>query len=512
MFHVKHFHHREPYVRGIVRSSLINVISKLILFATSLLLANFFGAGSDTDIYFYLYSTLWLFITVFLSLHVAVIIPEAIQRKVRDGDKQAMYFFNFFFYLFMAVSLLVMALLFLDPVFWVSLVSKFDIALLYEHRSMILAFFPLFPLILITQYLIDLLNAYRYFTLPVVTGLINNVLSLVFVCLFYRILGLFSMIVALYAGYFLNLGMLLYVLKRDFSWDFTPHRVHLKRNFKQDFWVGVVGNVWNFIGKYATNFFLSDSSRGLLTAYNYGQKLTNVPTEAITNQFSSVAAIRLNELVAQGDREKLRSIFSQLCKVLIFILVPIATLFYYYAQDIVSLLYHRGAFGTEDVRHTAFFMRYLGFLLPLFGINTIVTRLYNAGQIVRFSTIYSVISNILLVGLLWVAFSYWGIWGVPFALLAQNLLNVLVAPIFIRRFFYGIGYGWVLVYFVLFSVGCMALGAGVVYLFSLFPSWSGIVKAIAGCVVFGAAYLGLNEVFKLNRDVSKYLRKWVMGK
>jgi len=509
MFHVKHFKNKEPFVRGIVFSSFINVVSKIILFATSLLLANFFGANENTDIYFYLYSTLWLMVTVFSSLHVSVIIPEAMHRRVREGEGQAMRFLTLFFWLFLIASIVVVALIFLDPVMWVSLVSKYKVAILQGHRTMILAFLPLFSLILITQYLVDILNAYRYFTLPVLTGLINNILTLIFLCLFYKGLGLFSMVLALYIGYLINLGWLIYLMKRDFSWDFSPHKVSLQRLFKQNFWVGLLGNIWNFVGKYATNYFLTASGMGLLTAYNYGQKITNVPTEAITNQFSAVAAIRLNELVAQDQKEKLKQIFAQLCKMIIFILVPIAVLFYFYAEDIISLFYLRGEFGVEDVKNSAFFMRYLGFLLPLYGINTMVTRLYNAGQIIRFSTIYSVISNVLLVGFLWVAFSYWGIWGIPFALLAQNLLNVLVAQIFVKRFFKGIGYGRILGYFGLFTVGCMALGASVVALFNLFSSWPELVKAACGCVLFGCVYLGLNEAFSINRDVSHYIRKWV---
>lgn len=508
MFHVKHLLNKESFVRGIVFSSIINTVSKLILFLTSLVLANIFGAGNNTDIYFYLYSTLWLFITVFSSLNVAVIIPEAMQRRSREGERQAMHFFTFFLYVFMVVSLVVMALLFLDPVLVVSWISKFDIPVLQEYRMMIFWFAPLFPIILVTQYLIDLLNAYRYFILPVVTGLINNVLALVFICLFFQILDLYSMILALYFGYFLHFGYLIYVMRRDFAWDFTPKIVYLKRHFKENFWVGLFGNFWNFIGKYATNYFLSASGIGLLTAYNYGQKLTNVPTEAITNQFSSVSAIRLNELMAQGSGQKSGSVFIRLCNVLIFILTPIATIFYFYAEDIVSLFYLRGEFGLEDVMNTAFFMRYLGFLLPLYGVHTIVSRLYNAGQIIKFSTIYSVISNILIIGFLWVAFSLWGIWGIPFALLVQFLLNVVVAHFFIKHFFPWIGYGRVLVNLALMIAGCLALASGIVYLFDLSP-WSGMVKMIAGSVAFGLTYLGMNELFSINRDVSNYIKKWL---
>ena len=508
MFHVKHLAERESFVRGIMLSSVFNGISKCLLFAISLVLANYFGARDQTDIFFYLYNTLWLLITVFASLHVGVVIPEAMHRRAQNGEKEAIHFLTFFFYLFGGVSLMLMGLLFIHPVWLVSIVSKYDIEVLLKYRFMIISLAPLFPLILITQYLIDLLHAYRYFTLPVLTGLFNNVLSLLCIVLFYQKLELYAMVLALYVGYFLNFGYLIFTMKRHFSWDFTLKKVHLKSNFKMNFWVGFLGNIWNFVGKYDPNYFLSASGTGLLSAFNYGQKIANIPTDAITNQTSSVSAIRLNELVAEKNREKLNLVFSQICDMLIFILVPIAVLFYTYGHEIVSFCYLRGQFTIEDVAHTAYFVRYLGFLLPLFAINTIVSRLYNAGQIIKFSTIYSVVANILLVFFLWITFSHWGIWAIPFALLLQNLINVFAPLLFIRLFFKEIRYYRVLLHLFTFTIGCLALALSIRWVLSGIV-WPEIVKAALGCFLFIIAYMSLNEIFKFNIDVSKYLHVWI---
>jgi putative peptidoglycan lipid II flippase len=508
MFHVKHLIKKEPFVRGIVLSSSYNLVSKIVIFGTSLLLAKYFGAELKTDLFWFLYNTLWLLLTIFSSVHIAVIVPEAIHIREKEGGDKAMVFFTFFFYVFAIISITLMALLLIDPISSISVISKYDFAILNEYRSMIYCFAPLFPLILVTQYIIDVLNAYRYFTLPVLTGLFNNLLTLFLICVFHNVLDIFTMVLAIYLGYGLNLLHLIYLLKRDFSWNFKPKKVNLKRNFKVNLGVGLLGNIGNFLGKFMPHFLMTGAGAGLLTAFIYGQKMTNVPTEAITNQFSSVAAIRLNELVAQKNVEKLRIVFLRLCNILIFILVPIAVLFYFFAEEIVSFLYFRGAFGMDDVKNTAYFIRYMGFLVPLYGINTIVTRLYHAGQIITFSTIYSLTSNLLFIGFVWFAFSYWGIWGIPFAFLAQNVLNLGAAPIIIRKFFKGIGYGKVLCNLLLFIIGCMLLGAGIQKLCGI-AHLTGILKAIIGSMVFITCYIIINEVFHINKDVSNYLRKWL---
>ena len=498
---------KEHFVRGIVRSSLFNLASKAVLFCTFLVLAYYFGTGEKTDVYFFLYSTLWLVVTIFSSLHVAVIVPEAMRRREQEGEKQGRQFFNYFFFVFLAIAVLGLALFYIKPVGWVALISKFDISVLEGYRSLILGFLPLFPLIIACQYLVDVLNAYRYFTIPVLTGLFNNVVAFVLLFALHSVLDIYAMLWAAYIGYGINLLHLLYLMRRDLSWRFVFKRVSLGSVFLSNFGIGFLGNIGNFLGKYAANYFCSGADAGLLTAYSYGQRTTNQPTEVITNQFSSVTAIRFNELVAQGNRDKLRVVFHQSVNMLLFILVPIAVIFFFYAQDIIKILYQRGAFGAEAAQQTAFFASYLGFLIPLMGLNTLVTRLYNAGQIIRFSTIYSLIANAIQVLLLWLAYSRWGIWGLPFALLAQNILNVLVAQVFLRIFFRGIGYSRALGMLVGLTGLCMGLVFGLRSLLDLLP-WHYLLKMGLACLLFGLIYLGINEVFKINRDVSLYVRRW----
>jgi len=478
-----------------------------VLFCTFLVLAYYFGTGEKTDVYFFLYGTLWLAVSIFSSLHVAVIVPEAMRRREQAGEKQGRQFFNYFFYIFLALAGLGLGAFYVKPVALVGLISKFDASVLQSYRSMILWFLPLFPLIVACQYLVDVMNAYRYFTRPVLTGLFNNVVAFVLLFALHEVLDIYAMLWAAYIGYGLNLLHLLYLMRRNLAWNFAFKRVSLGRVFLSNLGVGFIGNIGNFLGKYAANYFGSGADAGLLTAYNYGQRTTNQPTEIITNQFSSVAAIRFNELMAQTNRDKLKTVFHQSVNMLLFILVPIAVLFFFYAQDVIQILYQRGAFGAEEVRQTAFFARYLGFLIPLMGLNTLVTRLYNAGQIIRFSTIYSLIANGIQVLLLWFAYSRWGIWGLPFALLAQNILNVLVAQIFLRIFFRGIGYGRALGMLAGLTALCTGLVFGLRSLLDLLP-WHYLLKMGLAFLLFGLLYLGVNEAFKINRDVSLYIRKW----
>ena len=495
------------FVKGIALSSTFNLVSKLILFVFSILAASYFGAQEKTDIYWYLNNTLWLVITVFYSLNVAVVIPEAMRRREQEGAQSGMRFFTFFFYFFLLVSVCGMGLMYgMGPMRLLAWVSKYEVEALQTYGRLIALFAPLFPIMLMVSYLTSLLHTYRYFTMPVFTGLLNNTVSILFLVLLHRYLDIYVLVCALYVGNLLNVCHLIYIMKKDLSWDFSFRWVPLNRLFKENFAMGLFGNVGNFLGKYALNYFAGGATPGLFTAYTYGQRMSNIPTDVITDQFSSVSAIRLNELTAQQETEKRKSVYMKSTRMLIFILTPIAAFFFFFGEPITALLYQRGHFGPEEVQHTGTFLRYFGMLIPLYGISTMVVRLYNAGQIIKFSVIYSTISNIVMIALLWGAYSYWGIWGLPFALLAQNIVNILAAEIYIRLFFREINYFKVLGYFVEVLALSMVLCGGVYYLSGLWL-WSWWIKLPLAGILFVGLYVGTNELFPVNGDASVYVHK-----
>jgi len=497
----------DSFVKGIALSSTFNLVSKFTVFGYFIFVTYYFGAQGKTDIYWFLYNTLWQVIAVFYSLNIAVIIPEAMRRREQEGRQSGMRFFTFFFYFFLLAAVCGLLVIYaLDPVWLLSKISKYRIETLESYRNLITWFAPIFPIMLMVSYLSSLLNAYRYFTIPVLTGLINNLVTLVFLVVLHKYLDIYALLAAVYAGNIFNLGRLLYIMRRDLSWNFLPQWVKVNKLYRQNFVMGLLGNVGNFFGKFAVTYFTSGASPGLLTAFTYGKKAADIPGEVVTDQFSAVAAIRINELTAQQEKERRKSVFMKSTRMLIFILTPIAAFFFFFGEPIIALLFQRGAFGVEEVQHTGIFLRYLGLLIPLYGINTMVTRLYNAGQIIKFSVIYNIFANILMIALLWIGYAYWGIWGLPFALLIQNLLNVLVAELFIYLFFREINYYKVLGYF----MGVLALSVvvcGSLYVLSGFLLWSWWVKLPLVGLLFVGVYVGINERFVINSEASEYVRK-----
>src|ERR1700743_2020718 len=97
----------ESYKRGIVISTVFNIANKGLVFLNSIIVAYFFGTQIKTDIYFYSYNTIVIFSAFITSLNASVLIPESMRLRIQQGESSAIHFLNFFFYLYIAITLLI---------------------------------------------------------------------------------------------------------------------------------------------------------------------------------------------------------------------------------------------------------------------------------------------------------------------------------------------------------------------------------------------------------------------
>jgi hypothetical protein len=50
---------------------------------------------------------------------------------------------------------------------------------------------------------------------------------------------------------------------------------------------------------------------GVVTAFALAQQIASMPTVLITNQFSAVSGVKLNELYAKGEFDSFREVFAK---------------------------------------------------------------------------------------------------------------------------------------------------------------------------------------------------------
>ena len=477
----------ESYRRGIVLSTGFNILNKGLVFCNSLIIAYFFGAQLKMDIYFYAYNTIVILAAFITSLNSTVLIPESMRLAAQESERRAMFFLNFFLYVYAAITILACLLFFINPVSIFHFVSDFPKDSLQQEARILYLSIPLIFLIPVTNLLTDILTSHKFFTIPMIAGIINGIFSIVFIVLFHGLLDVSSLLVGLLLAYTLNFILLVSLMTKKLNWNFRFHRVEIEKRIWKNIAFAQAGNITSSLSAYAPLYLLSGFGSGIITSLNFAQQISSLPTTLITNQFSAVAGIKFNESYAGKDFAKVNNTFISTANFLIFILFPVAGILFLFPSQIVSVLLEHGAFGKQGVAYTSLFLRYLGLLMPMLVINTLFARLFMASHKIMEAFWYQICFNIVLIAALYITIHRFGFTAYPITLVSVHVLNILCCYLLEKKYFNIIQYGLVLKKMMLLLLINLIVGTGIYF----FVFYSAIQSNFLSLAVGASLYLSL---------------------
>jgi len=448
-----------------VFSSLFNIGSKALTFFQSIVIAYYFGAQAGTDVFFYCLSAIGFISSYFVSVNQAVLIPEAMRISIQDNKGKSIRFLNFFLLLYVLISLLVILILYMSPIKTFLLISRFDQGVLQSNAEIILLAIPLLFLMNLSSVLVDILTSYKFFTMPMVASMTYSSFALVFIFAFHNVLAIASIIIGLLVGYSVNVVVLLALLKTKVEWEFKVGGVSIGwRNWKNLILIQL-GNITTTLGSYLPLYLISGFNTGVVTALNYGQRVSNIPDQLITTQVSQVSAIKFNELYALRQFSKLNDAFVEAASFLMFFFIPISFILFQFSPEIIKLLYQRGAFDPKSVMITSEFLKYFGLTLPFVALNTLSTRLMMAGQKIKASFFSQIVVNVIFLVLLCYLVGRIGPLGYPLSVVLYLPISVLPYNFFLFRvLFPELAYWRVIRNFLLITLVNVAVSAPIYFL------------------------------------------------
>jgi putative peptidoglycan lipid II flippase len=438
-------------------------------------------------------------------MNASVVIPESMRIRAEKGNKGAIEFLNVFILLYTLITVAIVTIIFFFPIRFFSVVSRFSMADLLENKILLLLSLPLFSLICLINLLIDILASYKFFTISMIVGIINGTLSIICVTLFHETFGIKSAFYSLLASYVVNFVLLLFLMRKNVGWRFYIKWPRIEKRVWKNLGYAQLGNLTSTLSLYTPIYILSGFSTGILTALTFAQQISSLPNALITTQFSSVAGIKFNELYASGEKKAINRVFLDSANFLHFLMIPVSFFIFVFAEPIVDIVVRFTSLNAQTAASTALFLKYLGLLLPLMVVNTLMARLFMASHKIRQSFLYQVSFNIVLIACLYIGVNKLGIIGYPLAMVFTYLLNLGFCFFLEKKYFNFISYGDVLKEFFILAVVNAAIGVAVFYLIRL----SGINVAILTVILASALYfvilLLVNKAFRLNELVTAHV-------
>ena len=157
----------------------------------------------------------------------------------------------------------------------------------------------------------------------------------------------------------------------------------------------IIDDICTFFDK----LFASFLKGGSISSLAYANSLRKVIYGVVTVLISTVLYPKVAEYIARKQDDKARKSISAVLSILVIIMLPVILTFIVMANEIVTVIFERGAFNTMSTAlTTSSFMAYLLGLIPL-SCNAIITKYFYANNSAKYCTLLSAITvgtNVIL--------------------------------------------------------------------------------------------------------------------
>jgi peptidoglycan biosynthesis protein MviN/MurJ (putative lipid II flippase) len=494
------------YKAGLILSLFFNAISKGLVFLVSISVAFYFGANASTDVYFFMVGLILMTNNFLLGLTGSVVIPEFMRQGIEESPGNSQAFANKVLYIIMGVIAAITIGIFIWPVSFFSTVSNFESTLINQQLGMIRLALVALILQASVTFLNEVLVARKYFILPALIAIVNSTFAILFVVFFYDTFGLASVFFANIIALLLSLIAQLVILIRFEKWNFHPRYAASVRLVKTDFLYAVLGIIASTVSAFFPIYLLSNFI-GMLTEYNYSQRIADIPNSLLTLQFASIAGVRFNELYSKGNKDEINTNFLISGRALMFILIPFSLLTYAFSKQITSILFFKSALSESALENISSFIGWLILATPFVGLIYLTIRMMMAARKLKESTTLQV-SMVALHGVLaFTGVHLFGAKGFVYSYILYQIIFALSLYLYLNRQLPFIRYALLLKYIaIMFLYSAPLLFAVVFFIRPLQQHLAAPIVVAMAASMYGLIILATNHWMKINEEIALFQR------
>ena len=443
---------RKSGIKNIAISGIVAALS----FYSLTLVARKFGGSAGSDAYFFLFSLTTLATGMISSLFATVFLPVFVELKIRAGIAEASEFAGSILTWCILITLPLSIAAYLSYEGFYSFFSKFSHAQIIELKFILIYFAPIFVVSVLSEFFRTLVLALGQYTSAAMGAVFQPVFLILFLFEFSSQLKEESLALSLLlAKLAVLVFMFIVVVKREQ----LKIPLLLKRNAATSRFVKISAPYWgaNLITNFAAFFFdymATGLGAGVLTSISYAQRIFTLPTTLILNPILEIARTKFSESQARKDFRTFSMHHNKLLQLVLYLTIPIAMMYFFFPEIIISSLFKRGAFGEKGVYIAASCLKVFAFSIPPTCLFMVNGRACESFQRLTWPSIFGTIGNLLLIGTTSIFVERMGYIGIPSARLAMDLLFFLPFGFVALHLFAGkldLSYFW--------KVGATALAA-----------------------------------------------------
>ncbi|MBA2874606.1 murein biosynthesis integral membrane protein MurJ [Thermaerobacillus caldiproteolyticus] len=365
-------------VIGVV--TIINILSRLLGFIREAVVGYQFGTSSLADSVILAYT-----IPNFLYLVLGGAVTTAyisVYSKINDEIHKQRFHNTVFTYLLIFTSLLTMLLM----IFSKQVVGLFFYGLKGSQLATTSQLFSLMApsiiLLIFSTWFSGILNVQNQFYSAALATLANNGFFVLIAIILYPLCGVYAYGWGAIISSIIMIVVLIVYLRKAGHVRFrfqlgVLEKEYALRMLKIALPVLLGGATLQFYF-FVQRIFASQLENGYVAALNYASKFVQLPQTILMTGVTTVIYPLLAKKTAEKDYDGISQIFFKGLQSLIVLIVPVSIFVYFYAEEIVKVIFEYGSFTSQSTKMTAMMLKI--FVIGMFAhaANLFVTRFFYA--------------------------------------------------------------------------------------------------------------------------------------
>lgn len=217
----------------------------------------------------------------------------------------------------------------------------------------------------------------------------------------------------------------------------TGYKYRFTLNVKNEYFINmvyisiplIIGVSVNQINYLVSRTIASQISVGGISALNYAETLNNFVQSVFVTTILSIVYPKLSKIASNGDIQEFTDVISKALKGIALFVIPCSVGLIIFSEEIIKMLFGRGAFDSEAVNMTSNTLLYYSIGIIGIAIREVISKGFYAIQDIKTPMINSAIAMIINIFLSIFLSKFMGVGGLALA----NSLSALICSILLLR-------------------------------------------------------------------------------
>jgi putative peptidoglycan lipid II flippase len=378
------------------------------------------GTSLDLDLYYLVIGLIGVICGIIVTQESYFIVPKGLLIKSKLGLKSFVAYYNKIFVVYGVLMLTIAFLYFLFTIPLVDVVSKYNnneidkSIILLKLLSIYLFFTP------VNTLAGNILNSLNYYRISTFVTLSSSLLIVLCIFLFDN-LGTASLYIGASLSSF-GAFAFYFIFLRIKGWTFSLSYKRTNFRISNNIYYANGMALLSYLKGLLNNYIISGMGNGVLTGFNFGYGLHNMPTFLLLSQIKIPFSVRIAELFHENKLKELNEYTNWMLLILIHLTIPINLIFYQFSDQIVDLLYGHGKFDTRTINSISEVFGNLSFTIPLSVFESFIFQIFISLNGLQIISKYTVINNFALLAFNIFGLTYWGLKGFAISMVLMYLL------------------------------------------------------------------------------------------